>query len=366
MKTLAIFILIAVVLMIGMKQPGVYKTAKGYLSSINALTIAQYNVSGMKHVNKFGRNPDVDAAEDIWDGGGLWVPPTAARTHALVSSSAQDDGSVLSTGTADATSSTTILYDAAADFSGDGVAKGDVVLNDTNMDHSLVVSVDDANTLTIETTHHANWNERQSTTVGFNTGDTYRVVEPDGAATGATVVHLYGLDSNFDEAQEFVVLNGAVGVNTIRTYWRVFRMHTDGADGRTTNNVGIITATAAVDGTVTAQINAANGQTLMAIYTCPNGYTCYITDFSASIYKAAVGALANMSLRQTKFAGQGLAGSIVEHTFGLATDGSSFINHPFNPYKVFQEKTDIRMRAEAVSAANCDITGAFEMILVKN
>jgi hypothetical protein len=366
MKKIAVLILIMAFLLIGAKYPGVYKSYKDYLSLINSFTIAQSNVKGVKHINKFGRNSDVDAAEDIWDGGGLWVPPTASRTHALVSGSAQDDGSVLSTGTADSGSNTTTLYDAAADFSGDGVAKGDAVLNDTNMDHSLVVSVDDANTLTIETTHHANYNQNQSLTIGFNAGDTYRIVEPDGAATGATVIHVFGLDSNFDEAEEFVVLNGAVGVNTARTYWRIFRMHTDGADGKTTNNVGIITATAAVDGTVTAQINAANGQTLMAIYTCPNNYTCYMTDFSSSIYKSAVGALANMSLRQTKFAGQGLAGSIIEYTFGLATDGSSFVNHPFIPYKIFQEKTDIRMRAEAVSAANCDITGSFELILVKN
>ena len=44
-------------------------------------------------VNKFGRNTDVDsaAAEDVWDGGGIWVAPTAARVHNLVSADAADD-----------------------------------------------------------------------------------------------------------------------------------------------------------------------------------------------------------------------------------------------------------------------------------
>lgn len=39
-----------------------------------------------------GRNTDVDlaAAEDIWTGGAVYVPPTTARLHTLVSSSAND------------------------------------------------------------------------------------------------------------------------------------------------------------------------------------------------------------------------------------------------------------------------------------
>lgn len=40
----------------------------------------------------YGRNPDVDtgAPEDIWNVGGLWVPPTAARIHDIVSDDAND------------------------------------------------------------------------------------------------------------------------------------------------------------------------------------------------------------------------------------------------------------------------------------
>ncbi len=55
------------------------------------LRIAQGGVSGVISENKFGRNPDVDVGtEDIWSQGGMWVAPTAACVHAIVSSSAND------------------------------------------------------------------------------------------------------------------------------------------------------------------------------------------------------------------------------------------------------------------------------------
>ncbi len=58
------------------------------------LDIAAGLLPGYVGVNKFGRNPDVDtaAAEDVWDGGGIWVAPTAARIHDIVSTSTDDDG----------------------------------------------------------------------------------------------------------------------------------------------------------------------------------------------------------------------------------------------------------------------------------
>lgn len=49
-----------------------------------------FSAPGRSWTNKFGLNPDVDAAEDVWFQGGSWVAPTAARIHNLVSTDADD------------------------------------------------------------------------------------------------------------------------------------------------------------------------------------------------------------------------------------------------------------------------------------
>jgi len=140
-------------------------------------------------------------------------------------------------------------------------------------------------------------------------------------------------------------------------------MHIDGAASRITNNVGIISATLT---TIQATIPAGLGQTLDAKFTIPRNKTGYMTAFAASIYKGAVGSLADLTIKQTKFAQSGSAGSVTEHYTSLATDGSSHIHHPFRPYKVFEQEVDIWMRVEAVYSASPEITGAFDLILVDN
>lgn len=52
-------------------------------------------VSGISAVNKFGENTDIDTGtdpEDVWSKGGIWIPPTAASIHTIVSSHVSDDG----------------------------------------------------------------------------------------------------------------------------------------------------------------------------------------------------------------------------------------------------------------------------------
>lgn len=309
-------------------------------------------------INKFGRNSDVDTAdtpEDLWDGGGIWVPPTTAKLHDINSSSIYDNGYVVSGGVAGAGGSFEKLVDADATFVTDGVSVGDSILNDTNIDHSMVKSVVSETELTLQHTHEH---------TPFAAGDSYRVVRAD--LHGMSVLHIQGLDENMSEAEEFIVMDGLASVVTSRTYWRIHRMHSDGASSRSTTNVGEITATAQTDATVTAQVSAGKGQTLMAIYTVPAGKTAYMTKFYASLNKAGSAGTANVSLRQTKFAEVDGTGTIVEHYLGLGTAGSSIIEHKYTPYKRFEERTDIMMRAEEVSANDMDISGGFDLILVDN
>jgi hypothetical protein len=73
------------------------------------LEIARGNVPGISVVNKISRNIEVDSGvtADAWDGGHtvasggvslVWVAPTQARVHQLVSSSTADDGDPVGNG----------------------------------------------------------------------------------------------------------------------------------------------------------------------------------------------------------------------------------------------------------------------------
>lgn len=74
-----------------------------------ALEVARGNIPGVAALHKFGTNTEIDSGvtADIWDGGYtvassgdslIWVPPTTARIHQIVSSSVNDDGAPMGTG----------------------------------------------------------------------------------------------------------------------------------------------------------------------------------------------------------------------------------------------------------------------------
>lgn len=321
------------------------------------------SITRVSHINKFGANNDISSSgnEDIWDNSTIWVPPTTHRIHDIVSSSANDSGVLVSSGTVDS-GSTTTLVDSSATFVTDGVAVGDVILNDTNYDHSTITAVTET-TLTFETSIHAS--DPEDTVSGFNANDSYRVVNAN--STGVSVVHIYGLDANMEFQQEFIIMNGTTNVPTLNTYYRIYRMHSDGAASRTNVNIGNITATAQTDGTITAQINIGNGTTAMAIYTVPKGKTAYMTQIYSDIVKpGAVTSNASLTLRTTPLANIDGTGSRALHFFGLNEAGSSNYHHPFRPYKVILENTDIWIRCDTCSANGTAISAGFDLILVNN
>lgn len=65
-----------------------------------SLEISRGSFSSVQGINKFGYNADVDTVsipEDLWNVGGLWVPPTSAQVMNVVSTDAND--TLLGTGT---------------------------------------------------------------------------------------------------------------------------------------------------------------------------------------------------------------------------------------------------------------------------
>lgn len=318
--------------------------------------VAEGRVTGYSHVNKFGLNTDIDTAtvpETIWDGGGLYVEPTQARLHNVVSTSTEDAGSVVSSGTATGGSKTT-LVDTSATFVTDGVAVGDNIINDTTKEHGTVSAVTSETVLTLDYTVHNG--------VMASNGDSYRVVNASG--TGASIVHLYGLDSDGYELEEFVVMNGTTTVATTSSFLKMHRMHCDGAASDAAN-VGTITATAQTDATVSAQINPGNGTTLMCVYTVPRGKEAYLTFWSATLSRTS-GTSDTTAQLELVIHPDGLhnkMGARIADVMTLGSGGNSAWQKSFEPHKHLTQGTEIYVECTLATANNLLITSTFDLIL---
>jgi hypothetical protein len=237
-----------------------------------------FDRSELSAVNKFGRNPDVDngVSTDIWDDATpIWVPPTAARVHAITSGDAADTA----------------------------------------------------------------------------------------AGAGAQAVEVQGLDANWRMQTENVELAGAGSTNTVGSYIRIFRMNVIrvGANGVATAN---ITATAAVDGTVTASITTPNNQTLMAIYTVPLGCTAYVTGYYAAMNRATPASVSvDINLFVKPDADVSTSPWQLKHIKGIFSGGDSHIEHKFDPWLAVGEKSDIKMQATDCTTNDTDISAGFDIVL---
>jgi len=183
---------------------------------------------------------------------------------------------------------------------------------------------------------------------------------------GARTVKIYGLTAwNTAETSETVTMDTASPPVTSNSYVIIHRMKvvTKGGSGP---NVGIITATAASDGTVTAQIRAGVGQTHMAIYGVPSGHTLYINDVGGTVNKAGGAAgLVDMDLLVNQEPDVEITTFVSKHPFGLQTVGSSGLIPPFVPPKIIQGPAIVK--AQCVSGTNnMDVSGWFNGYVVTN
>ena len=248
-----------------------YNSGGALITSDFDTEVALASVTKYSINTKFGRNPDVDTAttpEDLWNGGGEYTGfnATANENIEVFSSDVDDQGQVLSSGTLTGGSKLTAI-DSGATFITDGVAVGDLFINDTTASHGVIGSVDSETQITVYRMIGNHPLLIQSNV----SGDTYRIANAND--TGAAVVRL---DSLLDEdyaaqSSKYVVLNGTTGVTVTGNYMRCprARIILSGSSGWNEGTITVRQATTTAN--VFCVMPATLNQTTIGAFTIPAG-----------------------------------------------------------------------------------------------
>lgn len=185
--------------------------------------------------------------------------------------------------------------------------------------------------------------------------------------TGANSVQVFYLpDWDTAETSETITGNLNAGIAMANAAVIIHRMQVIPQANSTTSNVGTITATAAVDGTVTAQIQPGEGQTQMAIYGIPSTQTALMTQFYGSVLRAnAATAFADFSLLFNPSPNINTVVFLNKHSLGAQTTGQNPYRHKFDPYNKFTGPGILKLQVNG-SADNLTVSGGFDLILVDN
>ena len=187
----------------------------------------------------------------------------------------------------------------------------------------------------------------------------------DPAGVGANTVRVYGLTGwGTAEVSEDITMNGTADVPTANSYVIIHRMKVL-TKGATSVNVGVITATADTDSTVTAQINASQGQSQMAIYGIPSTQTAYMTNYYASLVKSASATTCSMELIVNPEPDVELTNFVIKHLNGMQSDGSNNFPNKFDPPFSIAGPAIIKIRANC-SSSNNTVTAGFDLYLITN
>lgn len=105
------------------------------------------------------------------------------------------------------------------------------------------------------------------------------------AGTGARTVLVMGLDANFNQIQEVVIMNGTSVVPLVNTYI-VVNSVLQLTVGSNHANVGNITVRITSAGAIQGYILAGAGISRMGRFTCPDGYICLFKNIFILVNKA--------------------------------------------------------------------------------
>ena len=201
-----------------------------------------------------------------------------------------------------------------------------------------------------------------ATTMTVSSSDT----NDTSAGTGARTVLIFGLDGDYNEISETIILNGQTPVTTTNSFLRVNRaiVLTAGSGGA---NAGIIyvgtgTVTTGVPANIYTTINGdGTNQTLQAFWTVPANYTAYIHQTNISTGNGSN----NPAVLKTLLVARPQGGVFNTKEVIVLTDGNHLQMYSF-PIKL-TEKTDIEFRAVSSSASvSFDVSASMSILYVKN
>lgn len=179
------------------------------------------------------------------------------------------------------------------------------------------------------------------------------------AGTGAQVIVIEGLSSTGLFNTEGVTLDGTTTVTTNDSYTMIHRLYVSAA-GSGAENAGIVGATGLTDLTISAQINPAFNQTLMAIYKVPSNQRGYLYSWHASFNKSGGAAGAVDNLLCVKPSGEVWQ---VKHVIGTLSTGDSHFSHLFPFPLELPASSLVKVRA-AGSVNNLAISAGFDIQLL--
>lgn len=179
------------------------------------------------------------------------------------------------------------------------------------------------------------------------------------AGTGARTILISGLDANFNQISEVVVLAGLTPVQSVNSYLRVNFVTTVTA-GSTGVNQGSITVRVTGGGTIQSIMRNGYGFAKSAIYTVPAGHTLLLTELSFGC--AGTGGADSVTIAGTRISPTGLitvtqefpTGALVPITVALSVGAT------------VSEKTSFVMRITEVSGASIITYAEFGGILIIN
>ena len=183
-----------------------------------------------------------------------------------------------------------------------------------------------------------------------------------GAGDTATIT-IQGLDANYNQISESLVLNGTTNVPTTKQYLRINAMFV--STGSATNPAGVVSLSNG--GVVYSQINTGvfNGTTgslgaaQAAVYTVPAGYTFYGMRYGA--YSSFNGNSANYTTyRAITNSAAGVQKLIVQTPFNTSYEVQRHYSFPY------PEKTDLRFQIAPSAAVAATVSINIGGILIAN